>query len=485
MRDGEVVATIVAGDSRGLAEAYDRYAAPLYSYCRSQLHEPAEAAEAVQDTFVIAATRLKVLRNPDRLRPWLYAVARNECRHRIRETTPAPEAARETADPGGDAGSTELHALVRAAIGGVNRGEQEALELHGLDSSEVGDVLGVSRNHAHALLSRARDQLKASLGVLLVARTGRQDCPALSELLADWDGRLTVPRRKLVSRHIEQCPVCTVRMRREMRAVMLPGVTPVAALALEASEIPGGIKHRVLGLATADAPDAVEHRAAVGRRAGTFRPRGFPKPLDPPALRWRSRTAQAAAGVGAAAVAAAVIAIALADGTHDAGAPSAGAAAGVPSGAVGGGAGPGSHGPSAHHGASAIAVGTSSASPAAGTSASPTTEPSPSTSPSDPAPSTSAPPPSRQGTLSASPTRITLAPLSGTTITLKARKGPVRWTISEPSSVVGALTVTPSSGTLASGKSTKVTITGSVASLDTSLTANPGNVTITVLIGLG
>jgi hypothetical protein len=62
---------------------------------------------------------------------------------------------------------------------------------------------------------------------------------------------------------------------------------------------------------------------------------------------------------------------------------------------------------------------------------------------------------------------------------------PVHWTISEPSSLVGSLTVSPSSGTLASGKSTKVTVTGGIASLDTSLTANPGNVTITVLIGLG
>src|SRR5271168_2191550 len=84
MRDSEVVAAIVAGDPDGLAAAYDKYASPLYTYCRSLLHEPADAADAVQDTFVIASSRLAGLRDPERLRPWLYAVARNECLRRLR-----------------------------------------------------------------------------------------------------------------------------------------------------------------------------------------------------------------------------------------------------------------------------------------------------------------------------------------------------------------------------------------------------------------
>ena len=55
MHDREIVAAVVAGDPAGLAAAYDRYAAVLHAYCRSLLSEPADAADAVQDTFVIAA----------------------------------------------------------------------------------------------------------------------------------------------------------------------------------------------------------------------------------------------------------------------------------------------------------------------------------------------------------------------------------------------------------------------------------------------
>jgi len=69
MRDRDIVAAIVAGDLAGLAAAYDRYAAALHAYCRSLLAEPADAADAVQDTFLIAAAKLAGLREPDRLRP--------------------------------------------------------------------------------------------------------------------------------------------------------------------------------------------------------------------------------------------------------------------------------------------------------------------------------------------------------------------------------------------------------------------------------
>jgi hypothetical protein len=82
MQDRELVAAIAAGDPEGLAETYDRYAVPLYAYCRFMLPDPDSldgAAQAVQDTFIIATSRLQGLRDPDRLGFWLHAVARNEC----------------------------------------------------------------------------------------------------------------------------------------------------------------------------------------------------------------------------------------------------------------------------------------------------------------------------------------------------------------------------------------------------------------------
>jgi len=86
MQDRALVAAIITGDPDGLAEAYDRYAVPLYTYCRFMLPDPhpsADAAGAVADTFLIAVSGLTGLRDRDRLRSWLYAVARNECLRRL------------------------------------------------------------------------------------------------------------------------------------------------------------------------------------------------------------------------------------------------------------------------------------------------------------------------------------------------------------------------------------------------------------------
>ena len=70
-------------------------------------------------------------------------------------------------------------------------------------------MLGVSANHAHARLSRARGRLEAAIGVLLVARAGRSACPGLADVLNGWTGRLDPLLRKRLSRHVDRCTVCT------------------------------------------------------------------------------------------------------------------------------------------------------------------------------------------------------------------------------------------------------------------------------------
>jgi Sigma-70 region 2 len=86
MQDREMVTAIAAGDPGGLAEAYDRYAASLYAYCRFMLPDPdlmGDAAGVVQDTFIIAAARAQGLRDPDQLGSWLHAIAQNEYLRRL------------------------------------------------------------------------------------------------------------------------------------------------------------------------------------------------------------------------------------------------------------------------------------------------------------------------------------------------------------------------------------------------------------------
>ena len=297
MDDSEVVASIAAGDPRGLADAYDRYADPLYKYCRTLLRDPADAADAVQDAFVIAASRLDGLRDPGRLRAWLYVVARNEAlrilRSKERASTldEAPDVTGDSVDLDldldVDVEHADLRALLEDAADGLTPGEREAIELQlrlGLDPAEVAAVLGVSRNRARTLLSRAGAQLGICLAVLLVGRAGRDSCVELDSLLAGWDGRLTVLLRKRVHQHIEHCAICGARQAAELRPAMLLDLSPGNALAAGAELSlrlapgpPESLRADTITSATGQGADAVAHRAAVLSRAGAFNHSGFPK----------------------------------------------------------------------------------------------------------------------------------------------------------------------------------------------------------------
>ncbi len=298
--DRDIVAAIIAGDPAGLSAAYDSYAAGLYGYCRSLLGEPADAADAVQDTFVIAAVKVSGLRNPARFRSWLYAVARNECHGRLRararqaDLDQAGEMTDEVDSVVGFAQRDELRRLMTDAIAGLNPGDREVIELnlrHDLAGADLAGVLGVPAGQAHALASRARAQLERALGALLVARTGRRDCIELDAILDSWDGRLTALWRKRVSRHIESCDICSARKREVLSPAMLLSVLPLVPL-------PAGLGDHLMRLVGDDSAEAAGYRGRVVGRAGAFDPAGFPVQIAPAAATGRSGRGPGAGGAG-------------------------------------------------------------------------------------------------------------------------------------------------------------------------------------------
>jgi RNA polymerase sigma factor (sigma-70 family) len=512
MEDLQVIAAILAGDPAGLAAAYDQYAMPLYAYCRSMLPEPADAADAVQDTFLVATVELRGLRDPARLRPWLYAVARNECLRRLRSRSLAAtldEAAdlpadSETADPAVIAERADLRALVRSAIDGLNLRDRDIVELslvHGLEGNDLIDVLGVPRNHAHALLSRARSQLEKSLGALVVARGGRQACRELDVVLDGWDGRLTALMRKRINRHVEQCQTCGECRRRELSQVLLAGLAPWPAV------LPG-FRDQVLRVLADHSPAGFAHRLVAAKLAGPFGPSGFPRAMSVP-VRPAVRPAHAlAAGTVMSVLAAGAVVVVGIGGSHP----------GVPPGVVGSthgaavpsrrGPGPGSGGTSPAPSARAAAYSAPAAAysaPAAAYSAPAAQGPRGAASPagvpgsSGPpdvvavvvsgraSPSAATPAPS-QGTLTVSPTALDLVALNGTpigTLTLTAEGGPVSdYSVSVGSALAGEITVSPSSGSLAAGASVTVTVTvTSLLAVNAPITVNPGDQRVVVLLG--
>jgi RNA polymerase sigma factor (sigma-70 family) len=529
MHDSGVVTPFAGDRSGGLTEAYDRYADPLYRYCLAWLGEPAEAADAVQDTFVIAAARaaarLVDLSEPERLRAWLYAVARNECQRIRRPGRPvfaSAQAPDVTADDAAVREDAERARLLDAATGGLTPDEREVIELelrHGFAVAEVAAVVGVSRSQANALASRARRHLDACLGAVVVARAGRRDyCDSLSRMLGDWDGQLTVPLRKRLDRHIGRCAACSTRRDLELHPAQPPGDALAAAAAAGLRVSPGPpdvLRARTLGLAAGQDQDAIAHRAAILGRAGEFDSHGFPEPVPEPKEapaggdeggpgRRRGRVAVAAGLAAAAAIG--VVAFALVDGSgHEkqaggqvsGSAPSTGASAPAPF--------PASPGTSPTSSATRVAAkatatpkttGSATTAPqGTSTSASRATTPATTTNPSATATAarptasgTAATPTATSkaapGTLAVSPSGGGLGvPPGGATISLTAQGGPVTWS-STVSSGLGTVHLSPSEGTISAGATVTVTVTASGLASGRKVTINPDGTVFTIFVEL-
>jgi len=504
VQDGEIVAAIVAWDPVGLAAAYDNYAPALYAYCRTLLSAPTDAADAVQDTYLVAAAKLAGLRDPDRLRPWLYSVARNECFRRLRArglSAPLDAVVEVTSNDPGLAlgpGREELRDLVVDALSGLNPGDREIIELnlrHVLDGDDLADVLGVSSSQAHALTSRARAQFEGALGALLVARTGRE-CEELDGILAGWDGEMTVLLRKRVNRHIENCDACGQRKRGELSPAMLLSMLPMVA-------IPVSLRERVLRLADDPSPLSDGHREMVARRAEPFDRSGFPKPVARPRRVYGVQVlTMAACVVVAAAVLLGIGTVLILDALHHKGAATASAAtvgstaaAQVPlsatshQGVTPSPSSTGSGSGKQHIGLINNVSGSPTPTPAqqgqgGGGGGQPSSHSSPTPGRTQPAPSPSQSPPPSPGTLSVSPGSVTVSGVSSTaSFTITASGGPVSYSIVDPAPP-GDLAVSSSAGSLSAGQSVTVSVTVSSTTglaSETDLTVSPGGLMVAVL----
>lgn len=279
-RDDATLARAAAtGDRSAFAEIYDRYADRLHDFCVGMLRDREAAADCVQDVFVTAATKLVQLREPDRLRSWLYAIARSEALARLRDrkreqlSEELPEMPSNDADMVTLAARTELADLIADASGGLSERDRVVLELayrQGLDGPELAEALGVTPKNANTLVERLRDTIARSLGALLVCRRGKADpdrCPELAAILDQWDGQFTPLMRKRVARHIDNCAVCEGDRARMVRPAALLPATPLVIPA------PAWLREPTLDQAIAKLPDA-DAPPAVSTDRDTWWPPG-------------------------------------------------------------------------------------------------------------------------------------------------------------------------------------------------------------------
>lgn len=166
----EVLAQALAGDAVALERIIVRYHADMSRICVVVTGDPSVADDAVQSAWEIAWRKLHTLRDPERLRPWLMAIAVNEARaivrrqrrHVVVEIDVADVEANDH-DPGGWTDRSDL----RAALRRLSPEDRAILALRyvaGFDSAEIASAVGMSasgvRSRLERLLARLRTELR-------------------------------------------------------------------------------------------------------------------------------------------------------------------------------------------------------------------------------------------------------------------------------------------------------------------------------------
>ncbi len=173
-RDRALMARVQAGDGAALGEVMARWERPVKAVVARLVLNAREAEELAQETFVRVWQQREKYRGGAEVRPWIFAIAVNLARNRLRWWRRRPEVALEEWEDtgtgeGSDGGNLEQQervAAVRAAVAALPLELREALvlfEYEGMAQAEIAEAVGATPKAVEARVARAKEKLRAAL----------------------------------------------------------------------------------------------------------------------------------------------------------------------------------------------------------------------------------------------------------------------------------------------------------------------------------
>lgn len=163
------VALAVAGDEAAFARIVSAYHGDLVRVAYVVAGDRQTAEDAAQAAWSIAWRKLGSLRDPERLRPWLVSVVANEARQLVRSRNRRTVAEIKVTPPDDAAGDPSVMADRLDFVDAFRRlkpDDRSLLALRyvaGLDSAEIGALVGMSPSGVRGRLSRLLERLREEL----------------------------------------------------------------------------------------------------------------------------------------------------------------------------------------------------------------------------------------------------------------------------------------------------------------------------------
>ena len=175
--DETLMGQVVLGSRDSLAPLVRRYAGPLLTYIRRMVGDEHRSEELFQDVFLAVWTKRATYQPLRPFRPWLYAIATNQCRANFRRqnSTLADEAAVSHAEsndpsPAEAVASDETARIVENAVAELPQQQRSVVALrvwNGMSYAEIAQSLGLTeatvRSHMHHALAALKRMLSPRL----------------------------------------------------------------------------------------------------------------------------------------------------------------------------------------------------------------------------------------------------------------------------------------------------------------------------------
>ncbi len=180
--DAALMARVRAGDEAAFAALMARWEVPVKRLIARIVFNVSEAEELAQETMVRVWQQRDKFREGAAVRPWIFAIATNLARNRLRWWRRRPTVSqqdwseteggrREAGGGGAEEGARRLEGAeragaVRAAVAALPVELREALvlfEYEELGQAEIATVLGCSVKAVESRVARAREKLRVAL----------------------------------------------------------------------------------------------------------------------------------------------------------------------------------------------------------------------------------------------------------------------------------------------------------------------------------
>jgi RNA polymerase sigma-70 factor (ECF subfamily) len=175
--DRALMARVQRGDEAGLGMLMERWELPVKSVIGRIVLNAGEAEELAQETFVRVWQQREKFREGADVRPWVFSIAVNLARNRLRwwrrrptvelqEWDEAEESQTGRKEDGGDLERKEQVAAVREAIAALPVELREVIvlfEFEEMSQAEIAVTVGATVKAVETRIARAKEKLRGAL----------------------------------------------------------------------------------------------------------------------------------------------------------------------------------------------------------------------------------------------------------------------------------------------------------------------------------